>query len=198
MSDIVGMTKSVFRNIISVYNFLADHAFQLSISHRLILFPVNVEAVIDSGRSVAEGFFTEETIQRYFRLSLLSWLGGATPGLVELKYVLSHKPLATGLAVELQIFLSEIFVEILCVVLVNFLLMGSQIFSRLESSVAQLTGENLCGWYFSVDNLVVLVEDILSEEEGGNRVSSQRSDLLTRRPAVRPDCLSILSRHAKI
>ena len=65
MSDIVGMAKSVFRNIISVYNFLTDHTLQLEIPHRLIFLPVYVEAMINPVRSGTEGFLTEETFQRY-------------------------------------------------------------------------------------------------------------------------------------
>ena len=151
MSDIVGMSKSVFRNIVSIYNFLTDHAFQFSLSHRLIFLPVNGEAMIDSGRSVAECFFTEETFQRYFRFSLRGWLVRATPGCMELQNVLGHKPCTTGITGELQILLSEIFVEILCMVLMNIPLVSSQIFARLESSVAQLTGESLRGLSFAVD-----------------------------------------------
>ena len=163
MSDIAGMSQSVFRYIIPVYNFLTNHAFQLSLPHRLIFLPVNVGAVLDPVRSVTEPFLTEETDQRYSRLSL-QWLRGGALGSVELQNVLGDKLLTTGLTVELQILLGEIFVEILGVVLVHVLLVSSQIFARFESSVTQLTGEYLFGLGFQVESLLVFVEDILREE----------------------------------
>ena len=64
---------------------------------------------------------------------------------MELQDVLGDKLLITGLAGELEILLSEISVEELGVVLVDVLLVGSQISPSFESSVAQLTGVNLLG-----------------------------------------------------
>ena len=75
-----------------------------------------------------------------------------------LQNVLGHKSLTTGLAGKLQILLSQISVEILGVVQVNFLLVTLQISFFSEGSVAQLAGIIL---FMAVSETVLLHTVIL-------------------------------------